>query len=352
MAGVQYSGTTPGANGLPVGVNFAAPTSNLTNGAPQSGITYPQDQQPFAITGNGSSGVLGASTTANPSTAAVGTHSANQYYDSLQSGVQTQLDRLPAQDTIGTKNINDAYNSSYNTLLGQNNIATRNYNTSKDQTLQDNVATHGDIQAGVGQTANSLQRLLGAHGAGNSSAARVAAPYAAARTGAIQNNQVQKAFGRNQQALDTNFGDYTQGFNTGVKDLAHQRDTQTQGLESSIAQNKASLLSQLASIAQQRAQAKPGATQADVIAAAAPYQSQINQLGTQIDQLGQQYAQPVLQTNTPAYQAPTLESYDYTKAAAPILNDNGVSSNINPFLNVLLNPQDKNKQSNLNGALA
>ena len=296
--------------------------------------------------GFGQTGVLGASTSTPSQTNLTVDPTIGQYYDSLQSNVQNQIGRLDPQAQIGSRNILDSYNSAYNKLLGQRSLADRNYQNAKDQTLQDNVTARGNIQQGVGQTANSLQRLLGIHGAGSSSAALFAAPFAAARTGAQQSQQVQQAFGRNQQALDTNYGDYSNQYNNSLTDLAHQRDTQQNGLQAGIDQNKASLLAQLANISQQRASAQPGASYADIVAAAQPYQNQINTLGTQIDQLGQQYANPVLQAAPATYQAPSLESYNYSNPSAAQVNTNrpGATSAVDPFLSVLLGGQDRNKQ--------
>jgi hypothetical protein len=274
----------------------------------------------------------------------------DQYYDSLQGNVQSQVDRLNPQLDVGNQNILDAYNTSYNTLLGQKGVTDRNYQTSKDQGLQDYVSGAGDIQAATGQQVNSLQRLLGAHGFGSSSASRVAAPYAAGLVGSQQTRGLQNTYDRNSQALDTNYGDYTNQYNTAVGDLGHQRDVQKNQLQSQIDTTRSSLLAQLAGIAQQRAQAKPGATYGDITAAASPYQQQIRDLGGQIDQLGRQYAQPVVQAAPPTYQAPKLDSYNVNRPDAPVVNNApGAGSNLGSFLPLLLGQKDTKRIGGFQG---
>lgn len=321
-SGVNLSGSF-GGGGYP----GATPAGGYQNTATTS------DQY---LGGNiGSTGVLGASTTGGS-----GGYSGSGIdpttglsYDAEEGQVNTQLGQLDNQLGVGNQNILDAYNSSYNKLLGQKGIADRNYNTSKAQTLQDYTGARSNNQAQTGQTANSLQRLLGSHGYQGS--ANLAAGYAAARQGAVGQQQLEQGFGRNQQALDTNYGDFNNQYNSSVGDLGHQRDVQKNQLQSKVDQTKQGLLGQLAQIATARGGNTSG------------YTNQINQLGDQITNLGREYASPVLQATPAVYQAPTLESYNAPQQAAPNVNNQvaGAASNVNPFLSVLLG-QDK---KNLNG---
>lgn len=257
-------------------------------------------------------------------------------YDDLASQANSQLGNLGQQQQVGNQNILDAYNTSFNALQGAKATTDRDYNTSKDQTLQDYVGARGNNQAQVGQQANSLQRLLGAHGYQGS--ANDAAAYLAARQGSIANNALQGDYGRNQQALDTNYGDYNTKYQGSLADLAHQKQDQQNSLQAQVDTNKQSLLQQLAQIAT----AKGGN--------AGAYNPQINQLGQQITALGQQYANPVIQATPPTYTAPTLESYAAPTTQAPTVSTQGLADNINPFLSVLLGQQQKDKSLNNIGA--
>jgi hypothetical protein len=271
----------------------------------------------------------------------------NAYYDNMTNNVNSQLGLLPGQQAIDNQNILDAYNTSYNTMAGQKAIADRNYNQTKGTDLSNNVDARGQVAYNVGQGTNALQQLLGSRGAGDSSAAFVAAPYAEARLGSLQDQGIQKAYDQNQQALDTNYGDYTNQYNTSLDNLGHQRDLQQKALQASIDQNKTGLLSQLANISSARAQAQPGATYQSIQAAAQPYQDQINTLSGQITQLGQNYAHPVVQAPQAAYKAPSLSSYNVAPQASPTFNQApGAASNISPFLDVLMNGQQQQKNMN------
>lgn len=293
--------------------------------------------------------VLGASTTAANGTAGSGGSGSGvdpsiaAYFDSLTNAANSQLGRLGNQQAIGIGNIQSAYQHSLDQLNGQKSLTDRNYNTTKGQSLQDYVQSRGGIQQNVGQVANGLQRLLGAHGYTGS--ANTAANYAAALQGAQQNQQVNQTYGRNQQSLDTNYNDYLGQYNNSVGDLGQQLQSQKNQLQSQIDQNKQSLLSQLANISQQRAQAT-GANAGSIAAAARPYQDQINAIGGQIDQLG---ANPAFAPQAATYNAPTLDKYTYTPAqAAQLQGAPGAGDTLNPFLSVLLNGQQKQQQQGQN----
>lgn len=314
ITGTGSSNTVRASN--PLGItNQSNPNSGVQQAAGSAPAqATPADPGSGAYTGGAGSGI-------DPNT--------GLSYDQLEQQANSQLGNLDQQFNVGNQNILDAYNSSFNQLLGQKGIADRNYNTSKAQTLQDYTAARGNNQAQTGQQANSLQRLLGAHGYQGS--ANTAAGYAAARQGAVGNQQLEQGFGRNQQALDTNYGDFNNQYNTSVGDLGHQRDVQKNKLQAQVDQSKQGLLQQLSAIANARG------------GNGASYQPQIDQLGQQITQLGQEYASPVLQATPAVYQAPSLESYNVQQQGAPSLNNTpGAAGNVSPFLSVLLGQDKKN----------
>lgn len=254
--------------------------------------------------------------------------SINQYYDQQISGIQGQQGRLDNQLNIGTDNINKAYNDAFGKLTGQN-------QATKDTSLRNFVQTKNDISQGVGQQANSLKRLLGSRGFGNSAFAQQAAPYLVAQQGAQQANQVDQTYGQNNQLIEQDFGNNTDA-------LRRQKESSLGGLQSQIASTRQNLLQQLGSLQSQKVGAKPGSTYAQAIAASRPYVDQANSLSGTIDGLGKA---PDFNTN---YAAPALKQYNYAPAqAATIGNANPATANANPYLAALLNPQDKQKSSGL-----
>lgn len=121
-------------------------------------------------------------------------HASIALFDQAMGQANKGLGRLDNQLAIATSNVNNDYTTNLNRLLGAKARTERDYTQNKDDTTKDNMMARSDIDFQTGQRANSLQRLLGARGAGNSSAARTAAPYAAALEGTQQLNQVGDAF--------------------------------------------------------------------------------------------------------------------------------------------------------------
>lgn len=297
---------------------------------------YSPGYKPAAQSPSGGGGqVLGANTTTPSGTyGASGSGSGIDPYTGVsyateQAQINGQLGNLDQQLAVGNQNIADAYNTAYNQLQGSKALADRNYQASTGQNLQNYVQARGNNQAATGQQANSLQRLLGAHGYQGS--ANQAAGYAAALQGTQNNNALQGNYATNQQALDTNYGDYNNQFNGQLSGLGTQRDQQARSLQAQVDSTKQSLLQQLSNLGQGN------------------YQPQINALGQQITALGQQYASPVMQATPPVYQAPSLASYDVAPATAVQLNQStpGASS-ISPIFASLLGGQQQKNLNNIN----
>jgi hypothetical protein len=330
---------TPGFN-----VTRSAPFISTGGSSTASNVAAKAASSGSQPTGNDGSGAYSGSYAGGGSG---GTSSAdtNAYYDDAFGQADNELTRLANQEQIGLNNINNGYQNALNTLLGQKAITDRDYNTAKDQTLQDNVQAKGNIDLGVHQHNNALQRLLASHG--YSGSANQAASYGAAQQGTQQRTQVSKEFGRNQQALDTNYGDYNNQFNDSRNDLGAQKQGNESKLHSQIATNKAQLLNQLAGLTQQRSQAA-GKSYQQALQDASPYVNQVNTLNSQIDQYG---ADPTYTPKAAVYHAPSLEAYNYDKTSAPTVGGNlaGAADNINPYLSVLLG-QDKKQQNSLFGA--
>ena len=264
------------------------------------------------------------------------------YWQDQIDNANQQLGRLPNQQQIGERNIQNSYQSAYDRLLGDKATTQRDYTTKRDQTVQDNITAKNNIDTGVRNQNTALQRLLGSRGAGSSSAARVLAPYAAALQGNQQRAQVQTSYGRNLQGLDTAWGDYQGDWTNSVGDLGVQRDTNLSTLRSGIDETKAKLLQAQSDAALQKAQAG-GASYQSARAARAPYTQRINSILAQIDSLGKA---PTFTPKTVAYQAPDLASYDYSATGAPTVNsgvDPTQASNVGAYWTLLNQDKKKNQ---------
>lgn len=321
-------GTTPD-NISPV--NVLQPTTNYL-GQQSGGV-------PLQTAGGGGGGGAGGGSGVDPSIYA--------YYDNMANGVQGQINALGGQQTVDQQNIDNAFQTGVNNLNASRNVANRDYTQNKASDVNNLVQQEGNIQMNTGQQTNALERLLGASGFGSSAVAQDGVPYATGLVGNQQMNGAQNNSAKNQQALDQGWGDYQTNFNNANNDLGHQHFVQTNALKASIDSNKASLLSQLSNIAQQRTAAQPGATYASIVAAGQPMQNQINTLTSDITQLGNQYANPVIATSAPAYQAPALSAYEASANPQIAMNSSspGAASNLGVFTNMLLGANQQ--QTNL-----
>lgn len=265
-------------------------------------------------------------------------------YDQAISNTQSAIDRLPTQLTSGNQAIDSSFTNAINQLLAAKNQAQGVYKTNKQQTAQDFVVGKNTIRSNAGNSLGSLRRILGSRGAGGSSAYRFAAPDAVTRNATIQQNDLGQTFGRNNQALDTNWGNYLTDYNNEVSSATNQRDTQKRTLQSQIDTNRASLLQSLATLVGQKTAEAGGNT----TAAAQPYLDQANKL---LDATSKYTTAPI-NYQTKAYNAPDLAKYIVNPNAAPTYQGQTVNTDyVSPYLAALLGGSaNKKQQPNLAGA--
>ena len=259
-------------------------------------------------------------------------------YDQAIAQANAGNTNLDQQRQVSIDNINSGYDSNLQRLLSGKNSTQAKYEGNQITTRQDNQKARSNVDFETGQRANALQRLLGSKGSGSSSAARVAAPYAAALEGTQQLNQVGDTFKQNMGALDTSWNDYNTEWNAKDEELKTQKANQLRAVEADVIGKRQGLLSNLAQLQIQRQQALGGSAGATV-GAAQPYFDQVNQLSTQAADLGRQY-QGKVNVADPNYKAPDLSKYDYN-ARGQIGTANAQQQSISPYLSVLLNAKDK-----------
>ena len=240
------------------------------------------------------------------------------------AAVNSAIGRLGIQADTGKQNILGSYNNAYNSLLNNKQAALDTYGQNRNQTVQDNILAKDNIDTGVRNQAQGIQRLLGAHGAGNSSAAQILGPYAAALQGSQQRAQVQNAYGHNLGAIDQSISNYGTEFNNSVGSLNNQRDTQLNSLNQGIASSRGSLLGQRSD--------------------AAGNQGQINAILDSAARLGitPQFTPTAINTK-----APDLKQYNYDQAAPIQAAQNGIDPNLaqgaGAYWNLLNGSKDKTK---------
>lgn len=283
----------------------------------------------------------GGNTQNNQRTSGSGTAAATQnydvsLYDQAINNNQSATGALDTQLNTGYGNIDTDYNNQVAALDKAFNRNTQDYTTNKINTTKENQSARSNIDFATGQRANALQRLLGSKGAGSSSAARVAAPYAAAVEGTQQLNQVGDAYAQNMTGLDTTYKKYSEDVADSRTSLEAQKKTNRAELERTVAQKRQELLTNLATLQAQRAQAAGG----NPVAASQATFNQVNALNQTIAGLGKSFAGRVTAAN-PNYVAPELSKYTYNPQSTIGGVNNGANQQIAPYLNLV---QGKSKE--------
>lgn len=348
MAQTNPTGITLGSLNTPGTTVQSSPTN-------VAGVTYSSGPAYTGTPTFGDPSVLGASTAAQQQTytdslgntygSAAQAQQANSIiqqnlaqYDQGIGNVQSGIDRLGNQLNIGNQNIDTGYNQALNQLLQAKANNEQQYHQSQQQTSQDYVGAKNTIGSNAGNSLNGLQRLLGSRGAGGSSTAMFSAPQAVAHEASLQRAGAGQTFGRNNQALDTNWNGYVTGVNNSQTDLGRQRDNNKNGLQAGIDTTRANLLQSLATLQGQKAAYSGG----DAAAAAQPYLDQANSFLGQADQLGLQA--PIFQVQPTTYNAPSLDSYSANPFHTAQSTGNGaLDASVTPYMSLLLGGQ-KNKQ--------
>jgi len=258
------------------------------------------------------------------------------YYDDQLGQVNSALGRIGSQRDIGNQNINSQYNAALNKLLGQNAAAQRDYNTTKQRTIDDNVTARAKVDDTVAKQSAGLRRLLG----NSSSAALYAAPLAVARQGNTQLGDIQTGYSRNLQNLDTADEDRKRSFQDSQTDLNSQAQIQRNSLQASLAEKEAQLLDQMSQLQLQKAQAQ-GQTYDAARAATQGNNARVNALLAQIDSLG--LNPTIAAKNDLKFTAPELAQYqtsdiNVTPGASPVQSAAG------QFYNLLGLGDDQRKQ--------
>ncbi len=249
-------------------------------------------------------------------------------YDQSIGLTNTALGRLGTQLNSGNQGIDTAYTDALNQLLLNKNQGQTAYNSSKLSNSQNYVKAKNTVGVNAGNNLSGLLRLLGARGAGGSSAALISAPGAVARQATQQRAGIGQDFAQNLQGLDTNWNNFLTGYNNQVSSAGSQKDRQKQQLQQSIDTNRSSLLQSLATLNSQKAAATGG----NPSAAAQPYLDQANSV---LDRLANYSVAPI-NYQTQAYNAPSLASYTTTNQTPTYQGQSAPNDYYSPYLQALL----------------
>lgn len=299
--GITSQGNVIGNQSTPYTQMSAAPVRN--NFAPVAGPAPRPVSQPaayaapddyYAPAGGGTGGGGGGYTAQD-----------DAYYSSAVDQLNRLLQSSNTQRDQGLSNIGTSYNNSLSrTNEDQSNVLSK-YATQRQDTAQGKLGAIGKVDAGARNTYQSLQRLLGLGGAGVSSAAQIAAPWAVSRQASQQRSGVFDTYGRNLRDLDTAETDAKSQFSRVLQDLLGQKQNKEEDFTRGILQQQQGIYGQLADVNAQRAAAQGG----NVAAARAPYEAQINERMSQLDNLFNQFRQPAYNVAPVNVRTPELANY-------------------------------------------
>lgn len=215
------------------------------------------------------------------------------------------------------------------------------YQNSKTQTIQDQERANQQIRVMAGQKANALQRFLGAHGAGDSMAARQIAPYGVARQGQQMMNDANLTYGRNLSGLDNSWNQYNTDYQNSINDLAAQQENQRKKFEADLLQQEYGARDTL-SKGQAALRYAQGGDSASARALREQALPQLYQILQQIDALGNQTVAPTVKDAS--YVAPELQQYNIDQNLQDVQGVNpSAQSDVSPYLQWLLKQKEQDQ---------
>lgn len=264
------------------------------------------------------------------------------YLADQEAEANSALARLTGQRQVGLGNIENSANEARNALNSSFGRAQQDFNTTTTRANEDNLSARNMIDRNVARTSTGLQRLLGASGAGGSSAARFAAPYAVARQGADKMSANQTAYGRNIGDLNTNWSRTGEDFEGKKRAVETEVGQKRSALEAGLGQSEASIIQQLQDLALERARAG-GQGYNTVRGQLTGFSDRINSILGRVDQLGALYPTGVSRQADVQFQAPSLRGLDTSSIGAPANSNlpSPVADTVGSYYNLLLNDRDK-----------
>lgn len=225
-------------------------------------------------------------------------------YDRQIGDINDNLGGLSGRLNNTLAGLQNQYNTYRNEQQDQYNQAKNSYDQSTLRNRQDLVGNRNDIDKRTALALRSMQRTLGAMGAGGSSAAMYDLPSLIMAQANSENSNASRTYSQNQQNLDTNWGNYQSDFENDKKKLNDWYDSEVKSAKQSNYEEGQNLLNQLVEAYGNRAQygGDFGNNVNDAYSRIQDFRNRINELGnvTKTEYNG----------TRAAYEAPELSSYD------------------------------------------
>jgi hypothetical protein len=299
----------------------APPTTATTN----TSVSQPAQQPaPATVPTTGANILTTGGTTNDPNAVA--------YYDDVIKQLTSQLNGAQATEAPGLNNITQNYNDALNQQNQGESNAESGYATQRAQNGTNREQNIGAINLDANQAFNSLMAILGANGAGVSSAARFGAPQSVAQNASTQRAGADTAYNENNTAIGTAEGQTQESYANAVKDLLTQKNTNTQNFESGLLNTEGQLEQQIRDAEINRAE-YGGESYATAAQGAGDTNQAIDSIEAKLGQIFQQYAAPTFSVNPVTVTQPNLTDYSVDPTTVRAQNANPTTdSSFLPYL--------------------
>lgn len=259
----------------------------------------------------------------------------NLAYDGEIGRLNSILGTYGTSRDQGKASVQDWYNSQYNSTSDDKARASRDFAQSRESAQTGRQKAYGEVDTGARTLNNSVRRILGLAGAGNSSASKFAAPNAISRDASGKRANVTDTYGRNLRGIDQAEGDTNLSFENVFSDLLASKKQKEGDVERNILEQEQGTYGNLANLASQKS-AYNGGGYGEQVAARAPYQQEYDSRTGRIAALFDQYRTPVAVRDAKISTA-NLADYKVDKSA---IAQNGNSGEYSPYSRFLKKRQE------------
>lgn len=265
-------------------------------------------------------------------------------YDDEIAQANSAINRLGGQEAVGIANAGKAKDRAWQENENSFNESTGRYNMNTKDSIDNIKKTRDQIESDAASKVRSAKGILSAGGAGDSSFAKILAPYEIAKAASKQQGEAQDAYAKNRRDMDINYFAVKNAYKKNQGDIEGEYNNRVNSVRQKIAQSRAELLDRIRS-ANVGKQTANGSSMAAAIASQQGTRDQINRLGTEIDELGRDRSIPIQKVE---WKAPDLATYDPKDVT---VKDNsevgGANDEISPNLRPILSDEEKKKKQQL-----
>lgn len=230
------------------------------------------------------------------------------YYNDVIAQLQSQLDATKAQQGTGVSNIENLYNKAVGRQNESESAAESGYKLQHTQNGTQRESNINSINDNSRATFDSLMGILGANGAGVSSAALVGAPQAVAKDASGKRAGANTTFNTNESSINTAEDQTKQSYKNALDDLLTQKNSNEQNFLSGLLNTEGTLQQQIRDAQINRAQ-YGGQSYTEAAKGAGNTTDAVKNIQDQLEHIFSQYATPSFSVNPVTVTQPNLTNF-------------------------------------------